>query len=50
MPAVGVIEKLDQLLAKQEKAIRDKYGVSGVDFRVVVEDGKAKLKASPRRD
>jgi hypothetical protein len=40
-------EKLDQLLAKQREAIRAKTGCEDVRFRVVVEDGKAKLKATP---
>jgi len=38
-------EKLDALLAKQESAIRAKYGAKKVRFKVVVEDGKAKVKA-----
>jgi hypothetical protein len=40
-------DKLDGLLKKQEAAIREKTGCDSVRFRVVVEDGKAKLKASP---
>ena len=39
-------EKLDQILAKQRDAIRAKTGCADVRFRVVVEDGKAKLKAT----
>ena len=39
--------KLDQLLAKQRAAIQQRYGCEEVRFRVVVEDGKAKLKATP---
>jgi hypothetical protein len=42
-------EKLDALLARQESAIRERYGVEQVRFKVVVEDGKAKLKATPVR-
>jgi hypothetical protein len=42
-------EKLQALLAKQEKQIRERFGVAKVNFRVVVEDGRAKLKASPVR-
>lgn len=42
-------EKLQTMLAKQERAIREKYDCSGVKFRVVVEEGRAKLKASPIR-
>jgi hypothetical protein len=41
--------KLEALIQKQEKSIREKYGVNQVKFRVVVEDGKAKLKAAPVR-
>jgi len=40
-------DKLQALLAKQEAAIRTKYDCASVKFRVVVEDGKAKLKAAP---
>lgn len=39
--------KLDQILAKQRDAIRAKTGCADVRFRVVVEGGKAKLKATP---
>ena len=42
-------EKLDGLLAKQEAAIREKYGAAKVRFKVVVENGKAKLKATAVR-
>ena len=38
--------KLEAVLRKQEQALRARYGDSEVLFRVVVEDGKAKLKAS----
>ncbi len=40
-------KKLAQVLAKQEAAIREKTGCARVKFRVVVESGKAKLKATP---
>lgn len=40
-------EKLDALIKKQTAAIRSRYGVEKVRFKVVVEDGKAKLKATP---
>lgn len=40
-------EKLAQTLAKQRDAIRAKTGCAEVRFRVVVEGGKAKLKATP---
>ena len=39
-------EKLNQALAKQEAAIKQKYGCDKVDFKVVVTDGKVKLKAA----
>lgn len=39
--------KLDQLVAKQRAAIQQRYGCEEVRFRVVIEDGKAKLKATP---
>ncbi|MCP5070056.1 MAG: hypothetical protein GY946_26095 [bacterium] len=40
-------DKLTKVLAKQESAIRKKYGCEKVRFRVVVEAGKAKVKATP---
>jgi hypothetical protein len=40
-------EKLDQLVARQRAAIREKFGCDEVRFRVVVEGGKARLKATP---
>lgn len=39
-------ERLKATLAKQEAALRQRFGNSEIRFRVVVEDGKAKLKAS----
>lgn len=39
--------KLDQLVAKQRAAIQERYGCEEVRFRVVIEAGKAKLKATP---
>jgi hypothetical protein len=40
-------DRLEAVLKKQEAALRDRYGeTAGVRFRVVVEDGRAKLKAS----
>ena len=39
--------KLKALLDKQEQAIRAQYNCTKVSFRVVVENGKAKLKATP---
>jgi hypothetical protein len=38
--------KLETLLAKQESALHQRYGDGAVRFKVVVEDGKAKLLAS----
>jgi len=40
-------EKFAALLRDQEDAIRKKFGAAKVNFRVVVEAGKAKLKATP---
>lgn len=39
--------KLAAAVKKQEAAIRQRYGCEKVKFRVVVEGGKVKLKASP---
>ena len=39
-------EKLKATLAKQEAALRQRYGKAEFRFKVVVEDGRAKLKAS----
>jgi len=39
-------EKLQRAIAKQEAAIKQKYGCDHVDFKVVVTDGKVKLKAA----
>jgi hypothetical protein len=40
-------EKFAALLRQQEDAIRAKFGAAKVNFRVVVEEGRAKLKATP---
>lgn len=40
-------EKFQSMLKTQESAIREKYGCQSVRFRVVVEAGRTKLKASP---
>jgi len=40
-------EKFAALLRQQEEAIRAKFGAAKVNFRVVVEEGRAKLKATP---
>jgi hypothetical protein len=42
-------ERLAEQLAQQAAALRERFGVAEVRFRVVVEDGRAKLKASPVR-
>jgi hypothetical protein len=42
-------EQFERQLRSQEAAIREKTGCQAVRFRVVVEDGKAKLKATPVR-
>ena len=39
-------ERLKATLAKQEAALRQRYGKAEFRFKVVVEDGRAKLKAS----
>jgi hypothetical protein len=41
--------KLKAVIAKQEAALKKKLGCEKVDFRVVVEGGKVKLKASKNR-
>ena len=46
--AAGITrEKFAALLRQQEEAIRAKFGAAKVKFRVAVEDGRAKLKATP---
>ena len=39
-------EKLQRAIAKQEATIKQKFGCDKVDFKVVVTDGKVKLKAA----
>jgi hypothetical protein len=39
-------EKLQRAIAKQEAAIKQRHGYDHVDFKVVVTDGKVKLKAA----
>ncbi len=41
--------KLEAAIAKQEAQLKDRLGCEKVDFRVVVSDGRVKLKASPHR-
>jgi hypothetical protein len=40
-------ERLDAVIRRQEEALRQQYACTEVRFRVVVEQGKAKLKATP---
>ena len=40
-------EKLEAVVAKQSAQLREKLGCKHVNFRVAVESGKVKLKASP---
>jgi hypothetical protein len=42
-------EKLHEVLEKQSAQLREKYKAKDVEFKVVVEDGKAKLKAVPKK-
>ena len=42
-------KKLEKVISKQRDAILEKYNCKDVRFRVVVEGGKTKLKASPVR-
>ena len=47
-PTAGLTrEKLAAQLEQQTATIRERFGAGEVRFRVVVEDGRAKLKASP---
>ena len=46
-PTAGLTrEKLKTQLEQQARSIRERFGAEDVRFRVVVEDGRAKLKAS----
>lgn len=42
-------EAVADMIKKQAPVIKEKYKASSVDFKVVIEDGKAKLKAVPKR-
>lgn len=42
-------EAVADLIKKQTPLIKEKYNASSVDFKVVIEDGKAKLKAVPKK-
>ena len=39
-------EKLEEILNRQREVLRERYGDCEFEFRVTVEDGRAKLKAS----
>jgi len=41
-------EKMAAVIQQQSQALKAKYNCKSVEFRVVVEDGKAKLKAIPK--
>lgn len=43
-------DKLLATLAKQEASLKQKYNAKRIEFRVVLEDGKPKIKAKPLRD
>lgn len=40
-------EKMQAVIRRQEEALRKQHGCSEVRFRVVIENGKAKVKATP---
>ncbi|MEE3331236.1 MAG: MXAN_5187 C-terminal domain-containing protein [Myxococcota bacterium] len=42
-------EKLQRIIDKQQGSLREKLKCDAVDFRVIVKDGKVKLRASARR-
>lgn len=42
-------DKLHDVLEKQAAQLMTKYNAKDVEFRVVIEDGKARLKATPKR-
>lgn len=42
-------EKLHDVLEKQAAQIREKFKAKDVEFKVVIEDGKARLKATPKK-
>lgn len=42
-------EAVADMIKKQAPVIKEKYKASSVDFKVVIEDGKAKLKAVPKK-
>ncbi|RME46353.1 MAG: hypothetical protein D6795_15500 [Deltaproteobacteria bacterium] len=42
------LPQMEKLLQKQEEKLRKKYGCREVEFRVVIEEGKTKLKGIPK--
>lgn len=42
-------EAVADMIKKQAPVIKEKYKANSVDFKVVIEDGKAKLKAVPKK-
>jgi hypothetical protein len=42
-------DKLHDVLEKQAAQLMSKYNAKDVEFKVVIEDGKARLKATPKR-
>jgi hypothetical protein len=42
-------DKLERVISRQREAVKQKLGCDEVDFRVVVQEGRVKLKASARR-
>ena len=49
LPSVS-LEQLASMIQKQSDAVREKYNVKTVAFRVETIDGKVKLKAKPLQD
>jgi hypothetical protein len=41
-------EKLKETLEKQRAALQKKHNCNDIEFRVVIEDGKPKIKARPK--
>ncbi|RME06686.1 MAG: hypothetical protein D6812_01270, partial [Deltaproteobacteria bacterium] len=42
------LPQMEKLLQKQQEKLRKKYGCREVEFRVVIEQGKTKLKGIPK--
>lgn len=47
-PATISRQQVEAFMEKQKEAIRQRFGDRPVDFRVVIEDGKPKVKVRPR--